>query len=143
MGAVIKDNIVAILIKVPISDSKNTKIIIVTMDIIKIQVLYPLIFLWFNNFSVWLIVRGDASKHVIVVLNIVVNAATDIKILTFSPRLAVYNLISWLANSDPLFENVSPDPNITKAPRATKHNPRNTVEMYPTLKSNNADLYLI
>ena len=94
MGAVIKDRIVAILIKVPISDSKNTKIIIVTMDIIKIQVLYPLIFLWFNNFSVWLIDRGDASKHVIVVLNIVVNAATDIKILTFSPRLAVYNLIS-------------------------------------------------
>ena len=39
MGAVIKDRIVAILIKVPISDSKNTKIIIVTIEIIKIQVL--------------------------------------------------------------------------------------------------------
>ena len=35
MGAVMKDNIVAILIKVPISDSKTQKIIIVTMDIIK------------------------------------------------------------------------------------------------------------
>ena len=72
MGAVMNDRIVAILIKVPISDSKNTKIIIVTIDIIKIQVLYPLIFLWFNNFL---------CQGIVVVIPSMTNSSKDLFIL--------------------------------------------------------------
>ena len=94
IGAVIKESIVAILTRVPISDIKKTKIIKVPTDSSTSQKVYPANFLKPSNFKDWSIALGDASKQVRVVLNIVVNAANDIKINIPSPRFEVYKLIN-------------------------------------------------
>ena len=85
---------------------------------------------------------GEASKQVIVVLNIVVNAAIAIIKKTLSPIELVYRLISCFANSPPEFEKTSPLPYITKAPKDRKLKPKIKVVNYPVLKSKRASLIL-
>ena len=104
IGAVINESIVAILTRVPISDIKKTKIIKVPTDSSTSQKVYPANFLKPSNFKDWFIALGEASKQVRVVLNIVVNAANDMKINIPSPRFEVYKLTNWPANSPPWSE---------------------------------------
>ena len=79
---------------------------------------------------------GEASRVVIVVLSIVVNAAIAIMIYADSPKLEVYNWMSWSAKTPPCFEKLVPVPYITKAPKPIKQRAKKTVATYPTLKSN-------
>ena len=122
------DKMVAILISNPISDIKNNKIVIVPNVNNTIQIMYPLLKLLLNNsWEVLCIALGEASKVVIVVLNIVVKAAIAINMYENSPKFLVYNLISWEAKTPPLLEKVSPDLYITKAPKRTKQIPKKSV----------------
>ena len=58
------------------------------------QKVYPPNFLYPKRLNDLPIARGDASRQVRVVLNIVANAAIEIIINIFSPKLDVYRLIS-------------------------------------------------
>ena len=73
-------------------------------------------------------------------MNIVVNAAIAINIIIPFQRLEVYRLINCEAKTAPDSENLSPDPYITQAPNPKKLKPKKMVIMYPTLKSNLAEL---
>ena len=73
-GAVKKDKIVAIFMRKPISLLKKTKIEIVPIAKKPIQNQYIFLYdLWVSNSKAFVIALGDASKVVMVVLNIVVN----------------------------------------------------------------------
>ena len=81
-----------------------------------------------NNSSVALFMAlGDASKVVIVVLNMVVNAAIPMKIPAPLPRLPVYKLMSCLAKTLALELIFSSEWYITSAPNDIKQIPRKTV----------------
>ena len=127
MGAVTKDMVVATLTSVPISHLKNKKMIIVLRERSINQKLYSPSFLKPSRLSVIPVDRGEASKHVSVVLNIVIKEAMAININIFFPRLEVNSLMSWPANSVAFPENLSPEWCITIAPSAIKHRPRKTV----------------
>lgn len=89
-GAVKNDKIVAIFIKNPISDLKKIRIKIVPTERKLIQNQYIFLYdLLVSNSKAFVIALGDASKVVIVVLNIVVNAAAAIKIYISWPKFLV------------------------------------------------------
>ena len=79
-GAVKKDKIVAISINSPIWDEKTKNITMVPAANIPNHVKYPILLLKLkSSLVVSDIALGEASKVVIVVLNIVENAAIPIK----------------------------------------------------------------
>jgi hypothetical protein len=89
-GAVKKDSTVAILINMPISDMKYTNIKMVPILKNTSQNQYMFLYdLLVSKSTVFVIALGDASKVVMVVLNMVVKAAAAIKIETSSPKLFV------------------------------------------------------
>ena len=73
-----KERIVAIFTRKPISEIKKMKINKVPVPKIKIHKLQLAILFKPNNLNVFCIALGEASKQVIVVLNIVVKAAIAI-----------------------------------------------------------------
>ena len=78
-GAVKKDSTVAILINMPISDMKYTNIKMVPILKNTSQNQYMFLYdLLVSKSTVFVIVLGDASKVVMVVLNMVVSAAKAI-----------------------------------------------------------------
>ena len=94
-GAVKKANMVAIFIRFPISDIKNNNMQIVPAAKKLIQNQYIFLYdLEVSKSKDFVIALGEASKVVMVVLNIVVKAAAAIKIYISSPRFLVYRLIN-------------------------------------------------
>jgi len=80
---------------------------------------------------------GYASRHVKVVLNIVVNAAIAISKYAHFPRLIVYILMNCSAKIQPTDDNCSPEPNITNSPKVKNPKAKKAVPIYPILKSSN------
>ena len=102
--------------------------------------MYPnFILLLIKSSNVLFIARGDASRVVNVVLNIVVKTAIVMIKLLDSPKFFVYNLISCNENMSPELLNCSPEPNITSEPKNKNATPKTTVPKYPILKSNIVD----
>ena len=66
--------------------------------------------------------RGPPSRTVRAVDSIVVTTAASTTGRVQAPRVALYSSTSWVENRGPSGANVSPDPNITPAPRVRKAN---------------------
>ena len=91
----------AIFTSNPISDRKKTRTIRVLIANIASQTVFFFRKEKFKSSLVFAIARGEASKHVSVVLNMVVKAAKAIIKKAPLPRFVVYKSISC-------FENVTP-----------------------------------